>query len=77
VSATSSYPPQPCKRCGKIDANWIVSSLGCAHCFDPFTTAAQLAALQKIAALADDLAHGRGSMQALERAIADWQALSG
>jgi hypothetical protein len=73
VNTYSSYPPSSCRKCARADANWIVSALGCAHCFDPFATASQLRALKGIAEVADDVVHGRRSMDALQKALTDWR----
>jgi hypothetical protein len=69
----SSFPPKPCRRCGRGDANWIVSALGCAHCFDPFATAAELATLQRVAVTAEDVVSGRRSLQMLEQVLQEWK----
>jgi hypothetical protein len=70
----SSYPPSPCRRCGTSDANWIVSALGCAHCFDPFAAAAEIALLRKVAESADELVGGRGSIEDLQKDVDQWKA---
>lgn len=73
MNTFSSYPPSSCRKCGRADANWIVSKLGCAHCFDPFATAAQLKALEKLAETAEDVVTGRRSIQALSTALEEWK----
>jgi hypothetical protein len=77
VSAYSSYPPSSCRKCERTDANWIVSALGCAHCFDPFATASRLKVLTRLAETADDLVAGRRSIDALEKAVEEWRSFRG
>jgi hypothetical protein len=71
--AASSYPPKPCKHCGRGDGNWIVAALGCNHCFDPFATAAQLALLQRVAEIADEVVHSRQSIEQLGKIVEEWK----
>jgi hypothetical protein len=59
--------------CGRGDANWIVAALGCSHCFDPFATAAQLALLEAVARVADDVIHGQQALERLEKVVAEWK----
>ena len=74
MHSASSYPPGSCKNCGRTDASWIVSKLGCGHCFDPFATAARLNALERIAEVAADAAAGHVSLEALRKAVDDWKS---
>ena len=69
----TSYPPKPCRVCGRGDGNWIVAALGCSHCFDPFATAAQLALLYTVAEVADALVHGQKTVEQLEKVVAEWK----
>jgi len=71
---TVSYPPKPCRVCGRNDGNWIVAALGCSHCFDPFATAMQLALLEAVAEVADDVLHGQQRIEQLEKVVAEWKA---
>ncbi len=71
--SSASYPPKPCRQCGRGDANWIVSILGCAHCFDPFATASHIALLERVAEAADDLVHARQPIEALEKIVEEWR----
>jgi hypothetical protein len=73
MNGPASYPPTSCRKCGRTDANWIVSRLGCGHCFDPFATAAQLKALERVAEVAADVAAGRRSVEELRSAVDDWR----
>ena len=69
----ASYPPKPCRICGRGDANWIVAALGCSHCFDPFAAAAQLALLETLAQVADDVVHGRQTIEQLQKIVGEWK----
>lgn len=69
-----SYPPKPCRQCGRADGNWIVQALGCHHCFDPFATANHIAMLEKVALAAEDVVHWRKTVEDLKKVVADWKA---
>jgi hypothetical protein len=73
MNTYSSYPPSSCRKCGRTDANWIVSKLGCGHCFDPFATAAQIRALERIAEIAEGVVSGSVSIESLGKAVVDWK----
>lgn len=71
--SSASYPPKPCRQCGRGDANWIVSILGCGHCFDPFATASHIALLERVAEAAEGLVNERESLEGLGKVVKEWR----